>query len=81
MTTEELERALRVFITRRPFRPFFIDFMSGDRVLATHPEAVARFGVLFYFRDASRRSRLFAASSICQLLDPPAAAGEAADNP
>jgi hypothetical protein len=79
MTTDELERALRLFGRRRPFRSFLIEFVSGDRLLATHPEAVGRFGNLFYYYGPDRAERLFVASSVCQLLDPPAEASEPPD--
>ena len=34
MTPVHFMTALRAFTHRRSFRPFLIDFMSGDRVLA-----------------------------------------------
>jgi hypothetical protein len=74
MTDDELAMALRSFERRRPFRPFLIEFVSGDRVVARHPEAVERFGRLYYHRSPDRSERVFVASSVCQLLDPPAEA-------
>jgi hypothetical protein len=69
MSGDELHRALRVFNTRRPFRPFLLEFLSGDRVLLAHPESVDRRGDLFLCRDANGVQRLFTAASVCQLLE------------
>ena len=69
MTPEMLERALRAFAHRRPFRPFWMEFFSGDRVLVSHPEATERFGGLFLYRGADRVHRLFAAQAVCQLVE------------
>ena len=72
MNPAALEVALRFFARRRRFRPFWLEFLSGDRLKATHPEAVRRVGELFAFRSPDGAYRLFAADSVCQLLDEPA---------
>jgi hypothetical protein len=69
MTDDELLRALRAFNSRRPFRPFIMEFMSGNRVLLSHPESVDRRGGLFLSRSADGVQRLFTAASVCQLLE------------
>ena len=66
-----LDRALQAFIRRRPFRPFCLEFFSGDRVKVTHPEVIERAGELFGLRAANRAYRIFAADSVCQLLEEP----------
>jgi hypothetical protein len=71
MTANELEQALRALTRRQPFRLFFIEFVSGDRLLVSHPEAVNRYGELFLFRGPNRDQRIFAGASVCQLIDPP----------
>ncbi len=45
MTADELERATRVFLAQRPFRPFTVEFMSGPSALVQHPEALHRQGM------------------------------------
>jgi len=75
MSGDELQRALRVFNMRRPFRPFLMEFMSGDRVLLSPPEAVDRRGDLFMCRSADGIQRLITAASICQLLEAPTTSG------
>ena len=42
MTNESFAEALRLFCKRKPFRPFFIEFLTGDRMVIPHPEAVTR---------------------------------------
>ena len=69
MTPELLERALRAFAHRRPFRPFWLEFLSGDRVQVSHPEAIERFGGLFLYRGTDRVQRLFPAQAVCQLVE------------
>jgi hypothetical protein len=49
MTPENFERVLRAFQRRTPFRPFTVQFVSGERVSVDHPEAlVSRAGVAVY---------------------------------
>jgi hypothetical protein len=71
MTNDDLERALRAFARRQPFRHFFIEFHSGEHILITHPEAVDRFGGLFLYRAANRGQRVFSGDGVSQLIDPP----------
>jgi len=71
MTTEMLRIALRGFVRRRPFLPFLIELVSGDRFLVTHPEAVDQVREFFVYRGPDRRQRVFGAAGVAQLLDPP----------
>ena len=49
MTRENFERVLQAFQRRTPFRPFTVEFVSGERVSVDHPEAlVLRGGVAVY---------------------------------
>lgn len=73
MTSDALARVLRSLCGRKRFRPFLIDFHSGDRVLVRHPEAV-RFldeDQLIIHVDPHVRNRVFESSSVCQVLDVP----------
>lgn len=72
MTSAALEEALRFFARRRPFRTFCLEFLSGDRIKATHPEAVRQVGALFVYRGPDGALRFFPAESVCQLLELPA---------
>jgi hypothetical protein len=71
MSADELERAVRAFARRRPFQPYLLEMVSGDRLLVTHPEAVRRQGTLFVHYAPDRHPRIFSGESVCQLLDPP----------
>jgi hypothetical protein len=78
MTTADFVRTLRSFHRRRPFWPYLIELVSGDRLPVSHPEVIERSGQLFVYRSPSRQARVFAASAVCQVIDlppPPAAAG------
>jgi hypothetical protein len=49
MTPQDFERVLRAFHRRKPFRPFTVQFVSGERISVGHPEAlVSRAGVAVY---------------------------------
>jgi hypothetical protein len=74
MTRKVFAAALRGFTRRHPFRPFLIEFTSGDRLLVTHPEAVRFEGDVLVYLSPDRRYRLFDNESVCQLLDLPPAA-------
>ena len=69
MKRSALEQALQAFAQRRPFRPFWLEFFSGDRVKVTHPEVIEQVGDLFDLRTPNRAYRVFTAESVCQLLD------------
>jgi hypothetical protein len=69
MTESHFRVALRAFVQRRPFRPFFIEFLSGDRVRVGHPEAVGERAGVFIYHTARSDYRLFDAGSVCQLLN------------
>jgi hypothetical protein len=70
MSGTDLDRVLRAFAKRHPFRSFLIEFQSGDRILVSHPEAIEGFGELFLYRSPDRSQRIFAAAGVCQLIDP-----------
>jgi hypothetical protein len=74
MTGNEFQRALRAFTQRRPFRSFYIEFGSGDRLLISHPEVIRRYGELFLYFAPDKSYRIFAAAHVGQLLDMPSTA-------
>ena len=50
MESPAFDIALRSFVNRRPFKPFEVEFVSGDRLRVDHPEAlITRNGVAFHF--------------------------------
>jgi hypothetical protein len=72
VTRQNFERALRGFVQRRPFQPFLIEFVSGDRLTIRHPEAVRFHGEVVLYLSPDRAYRAFDSTSVCQLLDLPA---------
>jgi hypothetical protein len=73
MTADEFTSALRAFARRRPFRRFLIELISGDRLLVGHPEGILSRETLFLYRNPDGGFRVFAATSVCQLIDLPRA--------
>ena len=69
MTPDGFERALRTFSQRRPFRTFWMEFLSGDVIRIAHPEAASVRGNLVVFIETDASHRLFDSSSVCQLLE------------
>jgi hypothetical protein len=41
MVAETFSEVLGVFQRRRPFRPYIVQLVSGERILVEHPEALA----------------------------------------
>ena len=72
MTTDNFVRALKPFTRRKPFRPFVVEFITGEQLVVTHPELVSIDGELFVHVDPKHRYRVFDSTSICQILDLPA---------
>ena len=72
MTANNFVRALKPFVQRRPFRPFAIEFVTGDRLIVKHPELIDLHGELIAHMDPRRNYRVFDAGGVCQLLDLPA---------
>jgi hypothetical protein len=71
MTKEQFDAAYRAFCRRRPFRPFSIEFTSGNQLLIGHPESVRNEAELHVMRCPDGGYVAFAAESVCRLLDLP----------
>jgi hypothetical protein len=71
VSADELDKVMRAFLRRRPFRPFLIEFSSGDRLLVRHPELIWRKKQLFIFRVDDDSSRVFSGLHVTQVLDLP----------
>ena len=70
MTLDSFLRILRVFNKRASFRPYWIEFVSGDRIEIRHPEVINQFGDVFAFRAPNREQRFFESGSVAQVIDP-----------
>lgn len=73
MTRDEFEAAYRAFSRRRRFRPFLIEFNSGQQMLVRHPEAVRDEGQFYVARSPDGGYVLLTANGVARLLDAPAA--------
>lgn len=76
MTNKQFDTAYRAFCRRRPFRPFLIEFASGNQILIGHPEAVRNEADLCAMRGPDGGHVVFAAESVLRLLDVPTAAAK-----
>jgi hypothetical protein len=73
MTKDQWDAACRSFCRRRPFRPFLVEFTSGNQLLIGHPEAIRNETDLYLMRSPDGGYVVFAAEGVCRLLDVPAA--------
>ena len=72
MNAPNLQVSLRAFNRRRPLKPYHIEFVTGDRLLITHPESVRSRGDLVVYMSPQESYQLFDSVSVCRLLDVPA---------
>jgi hypothetical protein len=72
MTPKQFDLAYRAFCRRRPPRKFCIEFVSGNKTVVGHPEAIRREGDLYAMRSPDGSDMVFAAESVARLLDVPA---------
>jgi hypothetical protein len=69
MNTAGFARALRAYSRRRPFRPYVLEFVTGEPLTVGHPEALAISGDVVIYRARDGLYRLFDSTSVCQLRD------------
>jgi len=69
MTDDELAWVLQRLHRRRPFRSDWIELVTGDRLLVSHPESVVWQGGIFLYRDPDFSQRIFGVGSVCQLIE------------
>jgi hypothetical protein len=74
MTKDQFDAGYRAFCRRLPFRAFLIELTSGNQLLIGHPEAVRVQADLYLMRRPDGGYVVFAADSVCRLLDLPAEA-------
>jgi hypothetical protein len=69
MVAETFAQALRAFARRKPFKPFVVELVSGERILVEHPEALAfRAGAAVYISPRGEFS-LFDHESVAEVSD------------
>jgi hypothetical protein len=69
VVAETFAQAMRASARRRPFKPFYVEMASGERILIEHPEAVAFRGGAAVFSSPRGESALFDHESVSQVLD------------
>lgn len=69
MTDANFKKSLLAFVRRRPFKPFAVDLVSGDRFTVEHSEALAQGGAVAVYINPGGDIKLFDSSSVSQLAD------------
>ncbi len=69
MVADTFAQAMRAFARRRPFKPFYVEMVSGERIFIEHPEAVAYRGGAAVFISPRGEFALFDHESVSQVLD------------
>lgn len=70
MVAESFAKSLQGFHRRRPFNPFIVDLLNGDRLKIDHPEALAFRGVgVAIFISPDGGFKLLDHESVCSLSD------------
>jgi hypothetical protein len=69
MTATNFEQSLQAFIRRRPFKPFAVELMSGDRFTVDHLEALAVRGSVAVYINPDGKYALFDSTGVSQLSD------------
>jgi len=76
MTRAQFDAAYRAFCRRVPFRPFLVEFTSGNQSLISHPEAVRAEPNTYVLRSPDSGYVVFAAESVPRSLDLPRKSAE-----
>lgn len=69
MTDANFKKSLLAFVRRRPFKPFKVELISGDRLTVEHPEALAQGGAVAVYINPDGDIKLFDSTSVTQLAD------------
>ena len=69
MIEANFQNSLQAFVRRRPFKPFTIELVSGDRFTIDHPEALAMRGAVAVYIDRDGKYTLFDSSSVAQVIE------------
>jgi len=69
MVAESFAQALRAFARRRPFKPFTVELVSGDRIRVEHPEALVFRGAVAVYFSPTNEITIFDHEGVAQLTD------------
>lgn len=68
MTSDHFQTAIRGFQRRTPFKPYFVELVSGDRVRVDHPEALVVRGGVGVFVSAAGAPVIFDHEGVSQIF-------------
>ena len=71
MTSENFDRALRALQHRKPFAPFMVELVSGDRFQVDHPEALVFRDGIAVFVARGGVPVIFDHEGVCQIFGEP----------
>jgi hypothetical protein len=74
MVAETFAQALRAFARRKPFKPFVVELMNGERIVVEHPEALAFNAGAAVYVSPRREFALFDHEGVTDVRDLPAEA-------
>ena len=69
MQAEAFSEALRAITRRRPFKPFVVQLVSGDRIDVEHPEALVFRGSIAVYFSPKGELAIFDNEGVAQLTD------------
>lgn len=69
MKDTSVQKSLHAFVSRRPFKPFIVELVSGDRIVVEHPEAFLMRGSAAVYLNPVGEYALFDSSTVSQLTD------------
>jgi hypothetical protein len=69
MIETNFQQSLPAFARRRPFKPFTVELVSGDRFVIDHPETLAQRGAVAVYIDREGRYSLFDSSTVSLLTE------------
>ena len=69
MRPDTFEFALYLCRLHRPFRPYTVELMTGDRFAVRHPEALRFRRKFAIFVEPDGLRRFFDAESVCQVIE------------
>jgi hypothetical protein len=73
MVAENFCDALRAFQNRKPFKPYVVQLVSGERIVVEHPEALVFRNGVGVFISPRREITILDHEGVISVMDPPTA--------
>jgi hypothetical protein len=71
MKRRQFDHVLRIFMRRKPFKPFIIELTSGTQIEVRHPEAVSIGEEAVLGKSTDGIQQVFDCSTVAQFMDNP----------